>query len=323
MDPTASLETFHERRVVVVGDVMVDEFVWGDVTRISPEAPVPILEVTEQTTMLGGAANAAANVASLGGTALLVGVVGGDSAGETARRLAGEAGMEAWGLVIDDQRSTTTKTRIVARNQQVVRIDHEIRGALTTAVRHRLETATREAMDGADACIVSDYGKGVVTPELVALVVEVAGGRPVVVDPKRRDVSAYRGVTVITPNVGELESATDRSCLATREIVDAATSLLPLLDGAAVLVTRGPGGMSLVQPGGPPIHVPARARAVFEVTGAGDTVVSALALALANGQPMASSIELASAAAAIAVSKPGTSTVTLAELMAELRTPPQ
>jgi D-beta-D-heptose 7-phosphate kinase/D-beta-D-heptose 1-phosphate adenosyltransferase len=319
MDPAGKLEELRGRRVVVVGDLMLDEFVRGDVTRISPEAPVPILEVKDREFMPGGAANAAANVASLGGKVSLVGCVGADAAGETTRRLVDVSGIDTAGFVVDSTRPTTLKTRIVARNQQVVRIDHETRGPFSPAVHDALVTAVQIALQGADAVIVSDYGKGIVTPELVAAVVKAAAGKPIVVDPKRRDFAAYRGATVITPNLGELEVATGRNIHSSDEIVEAAEGLLPVLGGGAILVTRGPGGMSLIEPGKAPVHVPARARAVFDVTGAGDTVVSTLALALAVGIPMSLAIDVASAAAAIAVSKPGTATVTIEELRTELR----
>jgi D-beta-D-heptose 7-phosphate kinase/D-beta-D-heptose 1-phosphate adenosyltransferase len=313
------LDDFRGRRIAVVGDLMLDEFVRGDVARISPEAPVPILEVKDRTAMPGGAANAAANVASLAGRVSLVGCIGADLPGDTMRRLVEGAGIDASGFVVDGTRPTTVKTRIVARNQQVVRIDHETRGSFGPAVSEAIANAVRAALKSADACIVSDYGKGVVTPELVRVVVGAAEGKPVVVDPKRRDFGAYKGATVITPNLGELELAVGRTCATVDDIVEAAQSLLPQLGGGAVLVTRGPGGMSLVESGKTAMHVPARARAVFDVTGAGDTVVGTLALALAVGFPMSVAIDVASAAAAIAVSKPGTATVTIEELRTELR----
>lgn len=316
---SSMLEAFRRRRVVVVGDLMLDEFVWGDVSRISPEAPVPVVEVKERTTMPGGAANTAANVASLGGSVALVGAIGADGAGETTRRLVAEAGIDTSGFVVDGSRPTSLKTRIVARHQQIVRIDHEARRAFAPEIGNKMMEAVRAAVAGADACIVSDYGKGVVTPELVAIVVSAAAGKPIVVDPKRRDLHAYRGVTVITPNLSELELAAGHPCPTTEDIVTAARKLLPELGGAALLVTRGPEGMTLVASGKPEVHVPARARAVFDVTGAGDTSVGALTLALAVGLTMDVAIEIASAAAAIAVSKPGTATVTIEELRAELR----
>jgi len=319
MDPASKIEEFRGKRAVVIGDLMLDEFVRGDVTRISPEAPVPILEVKGRESMPGGAANAAANVASLGGKVSLVGVVGTDAAGLTTRRLIEDSGIDASGFVLDGERPTTVKTRIVARNQQVVRIDHEVRGTFGEPVIAALILAARNAIKDADVCIVSDYGKGVVTPELVSAIVSEAKGKPIVVDPKRRDFAAYRGATIITPNLSELEVATGRTCSTTDEIVSAANDILPTLGGGAILVTRGPGGMTLVESGKTPFHTPARARAVFDVTGAGDTVVGTLALALAIQLPLHVAIEVASAAAAIAVSKPGTATVTIEELRKELR----
>ncbi len=314
------LDAFRGRRVVVVGDLMLDEFVHGEVSRISPEAPVPVLEERERSSVPGGAANAAANVASLGGKVTLVGCIGADAPGEITRRLVEASGIDASGFVVDPSRPTTRKTRIIARNQQVVRIDNEARGAFGPALNEQLATAVRAALQGADACIVSDYGKGVVTPELVRTIVEAANGIPIVVDPKRRDVGVYKGATVITPNLNELELAVGRTCSTTDDIIEAAQTLLPQLGGGAVLVTRGPGGMTLVQPGdSAPVHVPARARAVFDVTGAGDTVVGPLALSLAVAVPISVAIDVASAAAAIAVSKPGTATVTIDELRTELR----
>lgn len=315
---TARIKDFAGRRVVVVGDLMLDEFVRGDVARISPEAPVPILEVTERTSTPGGAANAAMNVASLGGRVKLVGVVGADPAASVLAALVERAGIDPRSFVVDASRPTTQKTRIVARHQQVVRIDEESRAAIASSIRAALITATRAALADADACIVSDYGKGVVSAGLVAEVVEVARSRsiPVIVDPKRRDFSAYRGATVITPNLAELELATGERCATTEDVVRAGSSLLELLDGGAVLVTRGAAGMTLLRPNVPPVHTHARARAVFDVTGAGDTVVSTLALALATGIDITVAIDIASVAAGLVISKVGTATVDVAELRA-------
>jgi len=320
MNLVSQLSKFAGQRVAVIGDLMLDEFVRGEVTRISPEAPVPVLEVKERVIMPGGAANAAANAACLGGRVALVGVVGDDTFGKTARELVEQAKIDGDGLVRDASRPTTLKTRIVARNQQVVRIDHELRTPLGPEVSTALRLAAEAAVQAADVCIVSDYGKGVVTAELFAAIVQASRSerKPIIVDPKRRDFSVYRGATVITPNVGELELASGKSCGSTAEAVEAAMGLVPLLDGGAVLVTRGALGMSLVEPGRPPLHVPARARSVFDVTGAGDTVVGTLALALASQIPLEQAIQLASAAAAVVVSKTGTATVTVDELRIEL-----
>jgi D-beta-D-heptose 7-phosphate kinase/D-beta-D-heptose 1-phosphate adenosyltransferase len=312
------IEKFSATTVVVVGDLMLDEFVRGDVTRISPEAPVPILDMRDRSSTPGGAANAANNVRSLGARASLVGVVGDDASAAALSSLLRLAGIDTTGIVTDRDRPTTQKTRVVARGQQVVRIDSESRAPLGPTITEALMRATRDALATAEACIVSDYGKGVITPELVAAIVEIAQARkiPVVVDPKRKDFAAYRGATVVTPNLGELEMASGRHAESTDEVVAAGSALLPALGGGALLITRGAAGMTLLEPGQAPVHTHARARAVFDVTGAGDTVVSTLALSLAAGITLAESIELASVAAGLVVSKAGTATVTSDELRA-------
>lgn len=317
---TSHLERFAGLRVLVVGDLMLDELVRGEVSRISPEAPVPVVEVTEERATPGGAANAAANVASLGGLTSLAGVVGDDAAGHTLRRLVGAAGAETSGIVVDPARPTTRKTRIVARTQQVVRADSESRAPVPPAVTAALVSACAGALATADACIISDYAKGVVTRELVEGLVHAARlrGLPIIADPKRKDFSLYRGVTLVTPNLLELETAVGHACHGDEEVVAAARELAPALEGGSVLVTRGAAGMTLVEPGKEPVHTHARARAVFDVTGAGDTVVGTLALALAAGLTGREAIELASVAAGVVVSKLGTATATVDELRAEL-----
>ena len=306
------------RRVLVVGDVMLDEYLMGDVTRISPEAPVPVLEVRAHDVRLGGAANAAANIQALGGATTLVGAVGrDDAAAQLGDKLAAHGIANA--LVTDPDRPTSKKTRLVAQQQQIVRVDQEKRRPVAGAVADGLRRAIDAGMREVSACVVSDYAKGVVTAELAAHAIGAAraAGVPVVVDPKQRDFAIYRGATVITPNLHELEAAAPS--LGAFEVEAAAAKLLPVLDGAALLVTRSAEGMSLFRGDRAPVHVPAIAREVFDVTGAGDTVVAALALALAAGVALETAIELASVAAAISVSKRGTSTVIPDELAAALR----
>lgn len=311
-------------RVVVVGDIMLDEYLRGDVTRISPEAPVPVLEVRAHDWRLGGAANAAANLQAMGGEARLVGVVGDD---ETAAIVIGQLAQReiAGRTVADPDRPTSKKTRLVAQSQQIVRIDREARQPIAGAVTEAVRAAIDEAIGGigaggagAQAVVLSDYGKGVITPEVARHAIDAARrvGIPVIVDPKRRDFSIYAGATVITPNLHELEAAAPGPH--PLDVGRAAASLLGALDGAALLVTRSADGMSLFRRDRAPVHVPAIAREVFDVTGAGDTVVAAIALALGAGVAIELAIELASVAAAISVSKRGTSTVSPAELLAAL-----
>ncbi len=309
------LQSFSGKRILVVGDVMLDEFLRGDVKRISPEAPVPVLEVRSRDHRLGGAANAAANVQALGGNATVIGLVGQDTEGDVVDRLLRDGGLGA-SLVRDPARPTTRKTRLVARGQQMVRADSESREAPQNEALSGLLQAIDAGLANADGCILSDYAKGVVSPAVAAHLLAGAAKRgiPVVVDPKHRDFALYRGATVITPNQSELELAAGTSLPSESAILAATERLLPLLGGGAILATRGADGMTLVRPGLPPIHARATAKAVFDVTGAGDTVVATLALSLATHVPFEDAIILASVAAGVVVSKEGTATVTPEEL---------
>lgn len=303
--------------VLVVGDVMLDEYLRGDVSRISPEAPVPVLEVRNHDYRLGGAANAAANIQTLGGATTLLGVVGNDDTAKlVAERLVQIGITDA--LVADESRPTSKKTRLVAQQQQIVRIDHEKRGAVDGEVAARLRDAIAAVVPTVQAVVLSDYAKGVVTHAIAQHTIRAAraAGVPVIVDPKQRTFEAYAGATVITPNLHELETAAPPH--PQFDVERAATSLLPLIGGCAILATRSADGMTLFRTGHAPFHVPAMAHEVFDVTGAGDTVVATVALALAAGIPMEAAVELASVAAAISVSKRGTSTVSPAELAAAL-----
>lgn len=278
---------------------------------------MPVLEVRSQSYTLGGAANTAANIQALGGLATLVGVVGrDDTAGLLSERLGTHGIVDA--TVVDAQRPTSKKTRLVAQGQQIVRVDHEKRAAVDAETHAALAAAIERALRTAQALVISDYAKGVVTTELAQHAIRAArtAGVPVIADPKQRTFAAYAGATVITPNLHELEAASPRH--ATFEIEAAALSLLPALDGSALLVTRSADGMTLFRAGRASFHVPALAKEVYDVTGAGDTVVAALALALAAEVSLEHAVELASIAAAISVSKRGTSTVAPAELIAAL-----
>ncbi|HUJ63371.1 MAG TPA: D-glycero-beta-D-manno-heptose-7-phosphate kinase [Kofleriaceae bacterium] len=313
----AAIDRLAGCRVLVIGDVMLDEYLTGDVSRISPEAPVPVLEVRHHDYRLGGAANAAANIAALGGAASLVGVTGrDDTAGVLDERLAHHK--IAGALVADAERPTSKKTRLVAQGQQIVRVDHERRGAIAGATADAIRRAIDGGVAGAQAVVLSDYAKGVVTPEVAQHAIRAARAArvPVVVDPKQRSFAAYAGATVITPNLHELEAAAPPH--ASFEVERAAHALLPVVDGAALLVTRSAEGMTLYRSGAAAFHVPAMAKEVFDVTGAGDTVVATLALALAAGLALEAAVELASVAAAVSVSKRGTSTVSPDELAAGL-----
>jgi D-glycero-beta-D-manno-heptose-7-phosphate kinase len=305
--------------VLTVGDLMLDEYVWGEVKRISPEAPVPVVEVRRRTYAPGGAANVAAGVVALGGRALLTGVVGGDPAATAVRDTLSAAGVGSDGLIVDPSRPTTTKTRVIAHAQQVVRTDSEERTPLPAEVESRLLDVVRAQLAEADAVVVSDYRKGVVSEPVARSVIEgaAAAAKPVVVDPKGLHYAAYRGATVITPNEHDAGQAANVHVEGEDDLLRAAHRLSELCDGAALLITRGAEGMTLFAGDGR-LQVPARARAVYDVTGAGDTVVAVLAVALGGGVGLEEAVELANRAAGIVVGKVGTSTVTLDELAEEI-----
>ena len=317
----ALVAAMRDKRVLVIGDVMLDEFVWGRVSRISPEAPVPVVQVTGQSFHLGGAGNVAANVRSLGGAAVLAAIVGRDAAGERVR-----AALEAEGVVsrlVDAgaTRRTTLKTRIVAHGQQVVRADQEDTGEAPRALERALVSTVRRELAGAGALVVSDYEKGVVSAGLLRRILPLARRLrvPVLVDPKPRHFRLYRGATVVTPNQLETEQVTGLRLSGPAELAAAGRRILSLLGCRAVLVTRGEHGMSLFERGRPARHVPAAAREVFDVTGAGDSVIATLALGLCAGGSLAEAAALANAAASVVVGKLGTAQATPSELLQALR----
>lgn len=304
--------------VLVVGDVMLDEYVWGDVRRISPEAPVPVVEITRRSHAPGGAANVAAGVIALGGVAGIIGVTGGDAAGEQLRESLAAGGIDVSGLIIDSTRPTTAKTRFIAQAQQVMRADEEDPRALDEGLASRLLAVLDARLDACDCVVLSDYGKGVVTDAVAETVINAAraASTPIVVDPKGLRFTKYTGATVITPNDLELAQAAHVQIGSQAELVAAAERLAGECH-ASLLVTRGAAGMSLVG-AGVRFDVPARAREVFDVTGAGDTVVAVLAAALGRGLALTQAVVLANAAASVAVGKVGTVAVTTAELSVAL-----
>jgi len=309
------IELLEDVRVVVLGDVMLDTYVWGNVSRISPEAPVPVFAVVERTFQPGGAANAAAGIAALGGSVGVGGLVGADEAAETLRGTLASHGVSGDGVVSDGERPTTTKTRFIATNQQVVRVDEESQVPLREETAEELLEWARRRLTNAHAALLSDYGKGTVTPRVAAAFVAAAheAGLPVVVDPKGPDFTKYAGATVVTPNVREAREAS-RIRDQDAALDEVAADLRGSLDGAALLVTRGAAGMRLYREGHEPQEIPALAREVYDVTGAGDTVTATLAAALGRGVALADAVRLAAAAAAVAVGHIGAARVTPGEL---------
>jgi D-beta-D-heptose 7-phosphate kinase/D-beta-D-heptose 1-phosphate adenosyltransferase len=311
-------------RVLVLGDLMLDEFLWGKVARISPEAPVPVVEVERQSYHLGGAGNVASNLRSLGGQAVVAAVVGRDAAAETLRQSLRTAGVEGALAVAGSGRPTTVKTRIVAHHQQVVRADRELADDVPAALEREVLAHVREALPACGALVVSDYQKGVITPGVMKAALALARRRriPVLVDPKVRHFALYRGVAVITPNQLEAEQATGIRIRSDADLRAAGERILARLRCGAVLITRGEHGMALFERGRRPVHIPTAAREVFDVTGAGDTVIATLALAVCAGAGLAEGAVLANYAAGVVVGKLGTATASPAEVLAALEAGP-
>jgi rfaE bifunctional protein kinase chain/domain len=311
------IASFSEQKILILGDVMLDEYLWGDVKRISPEAPVQVVDIQRETVAPGGACNVAVNVASLEGQAFLGGVIGQDPAGERLRSELGKLGVDTAGLVIDPARSTITKTRLVARNQQIVRYDRDVRTPLDREVQLRLLAWVEATLPQVGLCIFSDYAKGISTPafmeEFMALVADQR--KPVLVDPKGNGFQKYRCAALITPNIQELEIASGLEIQSEDELMAAYRVIQDRLPGTEILVKMGSRGMTLFRPSGEICHVEAEARQVFDVTGAGDTVIATFAMALAAGAGMEECTRLANQAAGIVVGKVGTASVTTGELL--------
>jgi D-beta-D-heptose 7-phosphate kinase/D-beta-D-heptose 1-phosphate adenosyltransferase len=300
-------------RVACVGDVMLDRYVYGEVSRISPEAPIPVLRHTSRTAMLGAAGNVARNVAALGGEALLVGMAGQDAAAEELSTLLGAEARLHDRVLRDASRPTTVKTRFVAAGQQLLRLDEEEARALDADAERGLAERAAAAASEATLVLLSDYAKGAITHAVIAACREA--GRPVIVDPKGRDFARYGRVDLLKPNASELAGATDRPVGSDAEVETALQAALDACEAQAILVTRAAAGMSLARRDEPVRHIRARRREVFDVSGAGDTSLAALGLALAAGAPLQEAAELAVLASGVAVGKVGTAVVTPAEIV--------
>jgi len=315
------LKTLASRYVLVLGDVMLDEFVWGDVTRISPEAPVPVVDVSRESVHLGGAANVLANLVALGSRGSVVGVVGKDGPGERLQTELRGLGSQDGCLIVDNSRRSTTKTRIIAHSQLVVRADRESRVPVTSEIEDQIIACLKEALKQADAFVVSDYDKGVVTPRILREILPVAYEQvPVLIDPKLRNFNAYRPATLVTPNHLEALRMSDSEDHSDDGSHTAAKIIREKLGCDAVLITRGNRGMMLLEGDGGPVYVETAAREVYDVTGAGDTVIAALACALAGGATMVEAASFANRAAGIVVGKVGTATASAEELIQSFAT---
>jgi D-beta-D-heptose 7-phosphate kinase/D-beta-D-heptose 1-phosphate adenosyltransferase len=305
------------KHILVLGDVMLDEFIWGSVGRISPEAPVPVVEVRSETASLGGAGNVAANIRALGAMPVLVGIIGQDSGADRIQQLIRSGDIEG-GALLKDGRPTTVKTRIVAHHQQIVRADRESRSPLNHDQNRALADAFLKWLPRAQAIVISDYNKGVANQELLSTVLPEARRSqiPVFLDPKVRHADYFRPITLITPNQKEAEMLTGVSIENENDLEQAGKRLLEIYDCPYALITRGEAGMSLFDRQRSH-HLPTFAREVFDVTGAGDTVIATLAAAAAGGAAVEEAAILANHAAGIVVGKIGTATVSPAELISD------
>ena len=287
------INRFQQCRILVIGDIILDEYIWGDVARISPEAPVPVVEVIRETRNLGGAANVLNNINSLGGKAVICGVVGDDTRGTFLTERIRELGIRAEGLIVDPTRPTSIKTRIIARNQQVVRYDRETKNPVEPAIMRRLLKNIEKNLDDIDAIIISDYGKGVISSHLIKAVEKLVSGRDIIT-PNHHEAGIFCGFAVKDED----------------SLVRAGKYILDKLKCKSALITQGKDGMTLFEAGTDPCHIPTVAQKVFDVSGAGDTVIGTLSLGLASGMNKESAAIVSNFAAGIVVGEVGTSTVT-------------
>ncbi|MCX7823529.1 MAG: D-glycero-beta-D-manno-heptose-7-phosphate kinase [Syntrophobacterales bacterium] len=311
-----AIDKFPSARILVVGDIMLDVFLWGEVHRISPEAPVPIVDIKRETYHLGGAGNVAHNISALGGKVSLCGRISDDAPGKKILGLLEEKRINGEGIVICPECPTTVKTRIIAHSQQVVRFDKEIKTPLDDRAWLKISNFI-ESFREYDVIVVSDYAKGVVIEPLMEQLKSLSKpiGKPLIVDPKVSNKRLYHGVTLLTPNYSEaIQMAGYHNLNPEKDLNSIASILLEELKCRFLLITRGAEGMSLFEEGRNPIHIPACARKVFDVTGAGDTVVAVLALGVAAGLPIKEAVYLANLAAGFVVGEVGTAVITPEQL---------
>ena len=300
-------DNFKGRRVAVVGDLMLDRYFWGSVARVSPEAPVPVVEVESESARLGGAANVAHNIKSLGAEPILIGVVGKDNSGDLLRDLLIENKFSTSGLIVDETRPTTVKTRVIAHNQHVVRIDRETKTEISYTLQHRALDVLRQNIHSLDAIIIEDYDKGVIVKSLIKQIVDLANESKKIVtaDPKFNNFFEYRGVTVFKPNRKEVEEVMGIRLLDEGTVSEVGKALLERLQAKNVLLTRGEKGITLFEGDGTVTHVATKARRVADVSGAGDTVISTLTVALASGASTREAAALANYAGGVVCEEVG------------------
>ena len=317
---TTTLPEFTDHRILVIGDLMLDEYVWGDVDRISPEAPVQVVSVEREAFTLGGAGNVVNNLTALGASVSVAGVIGDGEDGRTMMDRFAALGADVSGVIRENGRRTTRKTRVIAANQHVVRIDRETLKPVAAEVHDRVEARIRDILPTADIVLVSDYDKGLLTPPFLACIIRSAQerGKRVLCDPKGKDFSKYRGADLITPNRKEAALASDIDIRDNDSLQRAADAIMETADLPHLLITQGKEGMTLFGQDRPPLRIPAEARQVFDVSGAGDTVLSIVGLSLAAGASLEEAARLANTAAGIVVGKVGAAAVSRSELESAL-----
>jgi rfaE bifunctional protein kinase chain/domain len=320
---SAVLRHFPGQKILVIGDVILDRYWWGEASRLSPEAPVPVVRKQRSTVRPGGAANTAANLAALGATPQLVGLVGTDRESAELRGALLDCGVAADFLISENARPTTTKTRVIASHQQIVRVDEEDIAPISREAEERAREAIANCLERTSAVVVSDYAKGFLTPSLLNFTIAAAGraGKRVFVDPKGADYARYQGCFLMKPNRLELSLLTGLPARNRAETLAAGNRLSAAMPGAMILVTEGADGMTLFAGSAPVEHTASAPRQVYDVTGAGDTVLATLSLAISAGASYRDAMELASEAAAIAIGTMGTAIVTLPELEAAWHAP--
>ena len=324
MDLLKAILGLKNKSILVVGDTMVDRFVWGKVSRISPEAPVPVVEVTKETQTLGGAGNVANNITSLGAKAYIITVIGDDLDGLCMKEMLESKNINTDYVIVDKQRPTTLKTRIVASNQQVVRVDKEIKGYFSGKTEVAILKNIDAVMKKVDGVIISDYAKGIVTDKVLKKIITLAKNKkiPVTVDPKVENFKKYKHITCMTPNTKEAiegMNAQHQGIKSDDDIAKLGKKILKLVESQSVLITRGEKGMTIIEKN-KVTHIPTRAKEVYDVTGAGDTVIATMTLALAAKRKLVEAAEIANFAAGIVVGKVGTATVTVDEIVKTIKT---
>jgi rfaE bifunctional protein kinase chain/domain len=311
---------FKDTGILIIGDLMIDQYIWGQVKRISPEAPVPVVEISDENLTMGGAANVARNITSLGGKVFMAGIIGDDDNGNILSCMLADEGINTDGIIIDEKRPTTVKTRVIAHNQQVVRFDRETKSKIGSTLTSSILKYVKECLPHIKGIIISDYCKGVITKSLIKEIVKLAGPkRFIAADPKVGHFNYYKGLSIITPNLNEASFGSGVDIVDDKTLLEAGKALMEKLKCKAVLITRGDHGMTLFEKNKKAFHIPTFAREVYDVTGAGDTVIATLTLCRSAGLTLRDSAIYANHAAGAVVGEVGTTVATPEDIKKSLK----